>query len=221
MPLDPQLYGTFLVVALAAILSPGPDTLLIIRAALSGGNGHGFVALIGVQIGLLGHLAAAVFGLSLLLLAAPLALKGVALAGALYLCWLGYRNIRAATGRNVMGESGISPVATAGSGIGGGAVCRDAILTNLLNPKVILLFIAVMPGFVAPGPASIPVQLAFLGASIILLNIIWQSALVLAAGQARRWLTQPRVQRGIALISGLVFIAFAALLVAEFVAGPG
>ncbi len=223
MPLDLQLYGTFLVVALAAILSPGPDTLLIIRAALSGGNGHGFVALIGVQIGLLGHLAAAVFGLSLLLLAAPLALKGVALAGAFYLCWLGYRNIRAATGRDVMGESGISPVATAtataGSGVG--AVCRDAILTNLLNPKVILLFIAVMPGFVAPGPASIPVQLAFLGASIILLNIIWQSALVLAAGQARRWLTQPRVQRGIALISGLVFIAFAALLVAEFVAAPG
>jgi threonine/homoserine/homoserine lactone efflux protein len=77
-------------------------------------------------------------------------------------------------------------------------VCRDAILTNLLNPKVILLFIAVMPGFVVPGPTSIPVQLALLGTSIILLNIIWQSALVLAAGQARRWLSQPRVQRGIA-----------------------
>ena len=60
MPLDSQLYPTFLVVALVAILSPGPDSLLIIRAALSGGNGHGFVALIGVQIGLLGHLASAV-----------------------------------------------------------------------------------------------------------------------------------------------------------------
>ncbi|MDA0231782.1 MAG: LysE family translocator [Proteobacteria bacterium] len=219
MPLDPQLYGTFLVVALASVLSPGPDTLLVIRAALSGGNGQGFAALVGVQIGLLGHLAAAVFGLSLLLLAAPLALKGVALAGALYLCWLGYRNIRAATGRNMTGASAISPAAIADSGAG--AVCRDAILTNLLNPKVILLFIAVMPGFVEPGPAAIPVQLAFLGASIILLNIIWQSALVLAASRARRWLTQPRVQRGIALISGLVFIAFAALLVAEFVAAPG
>ena len=108
MPLDSQLYGTFLVVALAAILSPGPDSLLITRAALSGGHGQGFVALIGVQIGLLGHLAAAVFGLSLLLLAAPLALKGVALTGALYLCWLGYRNIRAETSRNSSGESGIS-----------------------------------------------------------------------------------------------------------------
>ena len=78
-----------------------------------------------------------------------------------------------------------------------------------------------MPGFVAPEPTSRPVQLALLGASIILLNIIWQSALVLAAGQARRWLSQPRVQLGIALISGLVFVAFAALLVMEFVAAPG
>ncbi|MDP7343104.1 MAG: LysE family translocator [Alphaproteobacteria bacterium] len=216
MPLDPELYGAFLVVALAAILSPGPDTLLVIRATLGGGHGHGFAALLGVQIGLLGHLAAAVFGLSLVLLAVPLALKGVALAGALYLCWLGYRNIRAAAERNMAGEAGLAPAGAASAA----AICRDAILTNLLNPKVILLFIALMPGFVAPGRASIPVQLALLGASIILLNILWQGALVLAAGRARRWLARARVQRGIALASGLVFIAFAVLMLVEFVAAP-
>ena len=169
-----------------------------------------------MQIGLLGHLAAAVFGLSILLLAAPLALKGVALAGALYLCWLGYRNLRAAATRNMADDSGLAPVA----GVGAAAVCRDAILTNLLNPKVILLFIAVMPGFVAPGQSSIPLQLALLGASIIVLNIVWQGALVLIAGRARRWLTRAGVQRGIALATGLVFIAFAGLMVVEFVAAP-
>ncbi len=169
-----------------------------------------------MQIGLLGHLAAAVFGLSLVLLAVPLALKGVALAGALYLCWLGYRNIRAAAERNMAGEASLAPAGAASAA----AICRDAILTNLLNPKVILLFIALMPGFVAPGRASIPVQLALLGASIILLNILWQGALVLAAGRARRWLARARVQRGIALASGLVFIAFAVLMLVEFVAAP-
>lgn len=216
MPLDPELYGAFLVVALAAILSPGPDTLLIIRATLGGSHGHGFAALLGVQIGLLGHLAAAVFGLSLLLLAAPLALKGVALAGALYLCWLGYRNIRPAADPNLGGTGGPRRAGATGAA----AVCRDAILTNLLNPKVILLFIALMPGFVAPEGASIPVQLALLGASIIGLNIIWQGTLVLVAGRARRWLTRAHVQRGIALTTGLVFIAFAGLMLAEFVAAP-
>ena len=216
MPLDPELYGTFLVVALASILSPGPDTLLVIRATLGAGQGHGFAALLGVQIGLLGHLAAAVFGLSLLLLSAPLALKGVALAGALYLCWLGYRNLRAAADRNLGGESGLTPAGRASAA----ATCRDAILTNLLNPKVILLFIALMPGFVAPGRAAIPVQLALLGASIIILNICWQGSLVLAAGRARRWLARAAVQRGIAFAAGLVFIAFAGLMLAEFVAAP-
>lgn len=214
MPLDPALFGPFLIVALAAILSPGPDTLLILRATLGGGPGPGVAALIGVQIGLLGHLAAAVFGISLLVMAAPLALQAIALAGALYLCWLGYRNIREAIGRS----SGAIDM-PAGH-FRARAVCRDAILTNLLNPKVILLFIALMPGFVAPERGAVPLQLALLGTTIILINIIWQGSLVLAAGRARRWLGRASVQRGLALGAGLVFLAFAALMVIEFVALP-
>jgi threonine/homoserine/homoserine lactone efflux protein len=91
MPLDPALYSAFVVVALAAILSPGPDTLLVIRATLGGGLRCGGAALFGVQIGLLGHLAAAVFGISLLVMAVPQALQAIAVVGALYLCWLGFR----------------------------------------------------------------------------------------------------------------------------------
>ena len=214
MPLDPALFGPFLVVALAAILSPGPDTLLILRATLGGGQGPGFAALLGVQIGLLGHLAAAVFGISLLVMAAPLALQAIALAGALYLCWLDYLNIREAIGRT---SSAIDmPAGT----FSARAVCRDAILTNLLNPKVILLFIALMPGFVAPERGAVALQLALLGTTIILINIIWQGSLVLAAGRARRWLGRASVQRGLALGAGLVFFAFAGLMVAEFIALP-
>jgi threonine/homoserine/homoserine lactone efflux protein len=216
-----------LVVALAAILSPGPDTLLVLRATLDTAphsgedrvarrHGHGFAAVLGVQIGLLGHLAAAVFGLSLVLLAAPLALQGIALAGALYLCWLGYRNLRAgATPAFAFVAGDDRPVRFTAVG-----VCRDALLTNLLNPKVILLFVALMPGFVAPERASVPLQLALLGVSIILINSLWQSALVLAAARARRWLARPRVQRALAVATGLVFFAFAGLMVAEFVAAP-
>ncbi len=220
MPLDPALYGPFLVVASAAILSPGPDTLLILRATLNGGQSHGLAALVGVQIGLLGHFAAAVFGISLLVMAVPLALQAIALAGALYLCWLGYRNIREAIGRQA--NSAAAPDGSLVRRFRGGAVWRDALLTNLLNPKVILLFMALMPGFVAPEPerASVPVQLALLGATIIFINIVWQGSLVLAAVRARPWLERPSVQRGLALAAGLVFLAFAGLMVVEFVATP-
>jgi len=220
VPLDPALFGPFLVVASAAILSPGPDTLLILRVTLSGGQGHGLAALAGVQIGLLGHLAAAVFGISLLVMAVPLALQAIALAGALYLCWLGYRNIREAVGREA--STGAAPDGSALKRFRGGTIWRDALLTNLLNPKVILLFMALMPGFVAPEPerAAVPVQLALLGVTIILINIIWQGSLVLAAVRARPWLERASVQRGLALGAGLVFLAFAGLMVAEFVALP-
>lgn len=218
MPLDPALFGSFLVVALASILSPGPDTMLVLRATLGGGQTCGFATLLGVQIGLLGHLAAAVFGISLLVLAAPLALQGVALAGALYLCWLGYRNIREGFRRHT--DDGASLGHAPAKPFRPGASCRDGILTNLLNPKVILLFIALMPGFVAPDRAPVPVQLALLGTTIIIINTLWQGALVLAAGRARRWLARPSVQRGLALSAGLVFLAFAGVMVAEFVAAP-
>ena len=198
--------------------SPGPDAMLVLRATLGGGQACGFATLLGVQIGLLGHLAAAVFGISLLVLAAPLALQGVALAGALYLCWLGYRNIREGFRRDA--DDGGALNRARAKPFRPGACCRDGILTNLLNPKVILLFIALMPGFVAPDRAPVLVQLALLGTTIIIINTLWQGALVLAAARARRWLARPSVQRGLALSAGLVFLAFAGVMVAEFVAAP-
>ena len=158
------------------------------------------------------------FGISLLVQAAPLALQGVALAGALYLCWLGYRNIREGFRRDA--DDGGALNRARAKPFRPGACCRDGILTNLLNPKVILLFIALMPGFVAPDRAPVLVQLALLGTTIIIINTLWQGALVLAARRARRWLARPSVQRGLALSAGLVFLAFAGVMVAEFVAAP-
>ena len=216
MPLDPALYSAFFVVALAAILSPGPDTLLVIRATLGGGLRCGGAALFGVLIGLLGHLAAAVFGISLLVMAVPQALQAIAVIGALYLCWLGFRALRDALNKNV----DVGTIGASAKRLRAGVVCRDALLTNLLNPKVIFLFIALMPGFVAPERGDVPLQLALLGVTIIFLNFLWQVSLVLLAVRARRWLERPMVQRGLAFASGLVFIAFAVLMVVEFILVP-
>ena len=216
MPLDPALYSAFVVVALAAILSPGPDTLLVIRATLGGSLRSGGAALFGVQIGMLGHLAAAVFGISLLAVAVPQALQAIAVVGALYLCWLGSRALRDALSKNV----DLGTISASAKPLRAGIACRDALLTNLLNPKVILLFIALMPGFVAPERGDVPLQLALLGVTIICLNFLWLGALVLLAMSARRWLERPMVQRGLAFASGLVFIAFAVLMVVEFILVP-
>lgn len=211
MPLDPTLFVGYLVVAALIVVSPGPDTMLILRYTLAGGRRIGFATLSGVQLGILGHITAAVLGLSVLILSVPIAFKAVAIAGAAYLAFIGVQALRAGTLR-------ISPEAQAKAlDVGHGRAIRDAIITNLLNPKVIMLFVALMPNFVAPARASVPLQLALLGVTLIVINVAWQTGLVLAAAKLRQWLTRLSVQRAIALISGVVFIGFAAMLLIEHV----
>ncbi|MBM3482895.1 MAG: LysE family translocator [Alphaproteobacteria bacterium] len=211
MPLDPTLFVGYLVVAAIIVVSPGPDTMLILRYTLAGGRRVGFATLSGVQLGILGHITAAVLGLSVLILSVPIAFKAVAIAGAAYLAFIGVQALRAGTLR-------ISPEAQAQAlEVGRARAVRDAIITNLFNPKVIMLFVALMPNFVAPQRASVPLQLVLLGVTLIVINVAWQTGLVLAAARLRQWLTRLSVQRVIAIISGIVFIGFAVMLLIEHV----
>ena len=73
----------------------------------------------------------------------------------------------------------------------------------------------------APARASVPLQLALLGATLIVINVAWQTGLVLAADRLRRWLARLSVQRVLAIITGVVFIAFAALLLVDHVLTDG
>ncbi len=215
MPLDPTLFVGYIIAAVLIVVSPGPDTMLILRYTLVGGRRVGFATLSGVQIGILGHIAAAVLGLSVLIVSVPVAFKAVAIAGAAYLAFIGFQALRAGTLR-------IAPDAAADAlAIGHARAVRDAIITNLLNPKVIMLFVALMPNFVAPARASVPLQLALLGATLIVINVAWQTGLVLAADRLRRWLGRLSVQRAIAIVTGVVFISFAVLLLVEHVLPDG
>lgn len=211
MPLDPTLFAGYIVAAALIVVSPGPDTMLILRYTLAGGRRVGFATLSGVQMGIVGHITAAVLGLSVLIISVPLAFKIVAIAGAAYLAFIGVQAIRAGTLR-IDEKSSVEAL-----GVGHGRAIRDAIITNLLNPKVIMLFVALMPNFVAPARASVPLQLALLGITLLIINIVWQTGLVLAADRLRVWLWRVSVQRVIAFITGVVFIGFAALLLVEHV----
>ncbi|MSO75008.1 MAG: LysE family translocator [Alphaproteobacteria bacterium] len=215
MPLDPTLYVGYIVAAVLIVIFPGPDTLLILRYTMAGGRRVGFATLGGVQIGILGHITAAVLGLSVLIVSVPVAFKAVAIAGAAYLAFLGVQSLRAGSLRLPVEAQANALV------IGHGRAVRDAIITNFLNPKVILLFVALMPNFVAPARASVPLQLALLGVTLIVINVTWQTGLVLAADRLRQWLARLSVQRVMAMITGIVFIAFAALLLVDHVLTDG
>ena len=94
---------------------------------------------------------------------------------------------------------------------------RDALLTNVLNPKVVLLFLALMPQFLRENGWPVPMQLAFLGILLILVNTIWQTMLALLAGGIRQWLGRPTVQRLVSWATGAVLVGFAVLMLRDFV----
>lgn len=203
--------AAFVAAAGILVLTPGPDTILILRYTMNSGHRVGLATVMGVQLGLLVHTAAAVFGLSLVIASSPLLFKGIAVAGALYLAWLAIQSVRA----GVMRFDGDGDIA--GVGIGAGKALRDAVLCNVLNPKVILLFLALMPNFVVIQRDDVPAQLAVLGLVLILVNMVYQVPLTLAADAARRWLGSPAVQACINWGTGAVLLLFAGVMLYEHI----
>jgi homoserine/homoserine lactone efflux protein len=208
MPVDLATLGAFAVAAAAIAVSPGPDTMLILRYALTSGRRAGFAAVLGVQIGLLVHTALAAAGVSAVIASSPLLFEGLAMAGAGYLAWLGIQGLRG-TGALSMGGGALAARA--------GRACRDAMLCNLLNPKVIVLFLALYPNFLVVGRGAVAAQVATLSAVLIAINVAWQVSLAWSADAARRWLTRPATQRVVARTTGAILLVFAALMLWEHV----
>lgn len=206
LPVDWPLLIGFVVTAGAVVVSPGPDTMLLLRTTMAGGTRTGMATLAGIQLGLIGHTVLAVAGLSLVIAGSPLLFKGVALAGALYLAWLAVDSVRAGVVRMEAGRPASRNI---------GRAMRDALLTNLLNPKVILLYIALMPNFVRVEAGGVPAQLAFLGVVLIVVNVAWQAPLCLAAEAMRRWLGTPAVQRAVNWATGAILLSFSGLMLWE------
>lgn len=209
LPIDPPSLAQFALTAGAIVVSPGPDTLVILRHALGSGRLAGFAAVLGVQLGLLVHTGLAAAGISALIATSPVLFRGVAILGAIYLGWLGAKAIL---------SGGAMTLAASPAARGSAArllAMREAMLTNLLNPKVLLLFFALYPNFIVAGRAPAAVQIGLLSAVLLAMNTLWQVGLAGFADRARRWLTDPRVMRIVDASVGLVLLGFAVLLLAE------
>ncbi|GGM24663.1 LysE family translocator [Promicromonospora citrea] len=187
--MDINWLGFVGVVAIAYVI-PGPDMAVILRAATRGWRPGGAAA-VGAQAGLCVHLALAVAGLSVVLARYPEALTALRIAGGLYLMYLGGRLILPTLRRDPKDEE-TSDDASPRSAFG------QALFTNLLNPKAVLFFAAVLPQFLVTGDqaAAVWAQVLALGALDVLLGFaVW--ALVVGLGvrltallkqrRARQW----------------------------------
>jgi len=205
LPVDTPTLIAFIVTASITVLTPGPDTLLILRYAISSGPRVGLSTVAGVQFGLVGHTVLAIFGISVLIASTPWLFKAVALGGASYIAWIGVQSFLP-HGLLHVGAGGKPPV-------GALKAFRDGTFCNLLNPKVILLFLALLPNFVDRTRADVPAQLITLSLTLIIINAVWQAPMAMAAELVRTWLKNPRIYKLVMHSTGALLIAVAALMI--------
>ena len=204
----------FLAAGLLLNLTPGPDMLFIVANAVRAGVRAGVAAALGISAGCLVHVAAAALGVSALLAASSAAFGVLKWLGAVYLVWVGVQMLRAA----LRPDASIKIAADAGTTATGArndseislrTVFRRGFLTNVLNPKVALFFLAFVPQFIAPGTAQPGWVFLALGllftANGLVVCIGWALA---AAWAARRAGAVQRVTRWLDGLGGAVFIAF-------------
>lgn len=202
--------AAFAVAALLLAVTPGPDMLLVARSSARDGRRHGLATLVGVNTGLLVHAAAAAVGLSAILAASSTAFTMVKVAGAGYLVVLGVRALWRARRR----EESAGAAAPVGPASGRASMAfRQGVVTNVLNPKVAVFFLAFLPQFTDPAEAMAPQTTALAGV-FLGINVVVMGLLVLAVASVRSLLARPAVQRAIDGLSGVAFLGFGARLAA-------
>jgi threonine/homoserine/homoserine lactone efflux protein len=200
-------YWLFVAAGVLLNLTPGQDTMFIIGRALSGGSRAGIAAAVGICVGSIGHTLAAALGLSLLLATSALAFTIVKLLGAAYLVYLGTRLLLSKAA-----SYSAAPALTAAA-VSTKSAFFQGILTNLLNPKVALFFLAFLPQFIDPrSGARIPAFLA-LGGTFVTTGLIWCLILAVAAGRLQAFfLRNPNARALIDRAVGALFVALGARL---------
>jgi threonine/homoserine/homoserine lactone efflux protein len=195
----------FIVACVILAITPGPDSTLVFAQSLKHGARGGLVASLGVMTGCLVHVTAASVGLSALLAASASAFNVVKWAGAIYLAFIGLRTIMTA-GR-------ASAAAAQPEALRTSSVFWTGFLTNVLNPKVAVFFVAFLPQFVLTGAAYAPLGFATLGLLVIAIGFIWLIGLAFVAGRSAAVLdSRGRLKVWFERALGGAFIALAAKL---------
>jgi len=188
----------FLATGLALNLTPGPDMLYVAARSASEGRAAGVASALGIAAGTLVHIALVACGLAALLAAVPVAYTIVRLAGAAYLVYLG---VRALWRPSAMTERVLAPASR-------WAVFRQGVVTNVLNPKVALFFLAFLPQFVDPARGSPALQVLALGLLFDTSGTIVNLAVALgASGAAGRLRRSARAAQLLERATGALFVA--------------
>lgn len=202
---DISILLLFAVAALALTASPGPDMLLIASRSATQGRVAGLATWTGIAAGTYCHALAAALGLSQLFLAVPVAYDAVRYAGAAYLLYLAWKTF---TAKNHPPEGAnaqhIRKEHTAW------AMFRQGLLTNILNPKMVVFVLALFPQFVSPSSGSVVIQIMVLATVLNLIGLVINGLVIVSASRISRMLSgSGRIKNLSNYILGTVFAGLA------------
>ncbi len=200
--LDPQVLAFALVAALMTV-SPGADTFLVVRNTLRGGRDDGWTTVTGICCGLFVHALLSAVGVSAILAHSATAFLALKIAGAGYLAWLGIQSLRSAARG---GADRALPDEVAPSRVPAARSFREGLLTNLLNPKVIVFYLALLPQFLSPGDAVLAKSL-LLAAIHFIEGVLWLGFVAWGVDRSRRFFLRPLLRRWMDAFCGTVLIA--------------
>lgn len=201
-PVDPHLYLTFLGVMALLAMTPGPANLFAVATGVRDGRRAALMGVAGMNSATLVWFCGAALGLGALVTAFPAAFRFIAIAGGLYVAWLGIQAIR---GEHAPSEPGKARLTRRGPLV-------DGFMVQIANPKAVLFFTAVLPPFLDPN-RPLAAQLALFAAATLGMDTIAMSTYGLSGAALSRRMTEPRFARLFGWFTGTLLLAAAALII--------
>jgi len=207
-----ELLPAYLIAITLLTITPGVDTMLIIRNSARGGWRDGAISSLGICSGLFVHAAVSAVGISVILLQTAWAFSTLKLIGACYLIWLGLSNWSAIlNNRGLLIKEDLAAESFTFNSL---RSLREGFLSNVLNPKTALFYMAFLPQFIDPSHSPLIQSLILAGLHFII-AMIWQCLLALTVNHAKRWLQKPNVNRIFGGVTGSVMIVLGVKLATE------
>jgi threonine/homoserine/homoserine lactone efflux protein len=202
--------ASFVIAGILLNLTPGQDTIYILGRSITQGRKAGIVSVLGISTGALFHIAASAFGLSAILMASAIVFSIIKYIGAGYLVYLG---IRMLLSKNDALGTAFDSASTKVRYI---RIYTQGILTNVLNPKMALFFLAFLPQFINPTKANSPLPFLFLGSIFLTTGTIWCLIVAVFSSYVTDTLRQRAgIKRIMEKISGGLFILLGLKLAIE------
>jgi threonine/homoserine/homoserine lactone efflux protein len=167
-------------VALGLVLTPGPNMIYLVSRTLAQGRSAGLISLLGVAVGFFVYLLGSALGLTALFAVVPFLYETIKLLGAGYLLWLAWQSLRAGKGSLFVAQP-LAPDPPR-------RLFAMGFVTNLLNPKIAVLYVSLLPQFIDPARGHVATQGLILGLVQIVIAVTVNCLIVLAAGRIARWL---------------------------------